>query len=180
VRSRKLYRGGLSTLLPVVPGHERPVRELVRGIPTGEDSPFARLECTHFARLVLVPAFPPRDEGELGDPPACLFFSAEFDIPVAGYVEALCTLIPGEADAIFEHCVGYPGTGVPPAFGAWLSDHRVPAGFSVHGNPEASVDDVLECLRLRDRIIAFAVDTRALDPAALKEQWDLQDWEAPA
>lgn len=177
---RERYRGGLAVLLPVIPGHEGAVREMVRELPPGEDSPFARLECTHFVRLLLVPAFPPRDEGELGDPPACLLFSAEFDIPVAGYVEALCTLMPREADAIFGHCAGYPGAGVPPTFGAWLSGHRVRAGFSVHGNIEATVDDVLESLRLRDRIIAFAVDTRALDPVALKERWDLEDWEAPA
>jgi hypothetical protein len=180
VRSRKGYREGLAAMLPVIGGREDVVREMLRLIPAGEDSPFARLESTHFARLVFVSALRDRRGREVDELPAFLFFSAEFDIPVAGYLEALCTLIPVPVDAIFEHCVSYPGAADPPAFKAWMSDHRVQAGFSLHGNPRPRVQEVVESLRLRERLIGFAVETRALDPVELKRRWDEQEWEAPA
>jgi hypothetical protein len=177
---REHYRAGLAALLPVIGGQEDAVRETLRQLPTGAGSPFARLQSTHFARLVLVPGFRDRRDRELAGGPACLFFSAEFDIPVAGYLEALCTVMPEEADAIFDRCEGYPGIIVPPAFTRWMVERSVPAGFSLHGNAGPSAGDVADSLRLRDRIIAFAVDTRALDPDELKRRWDAQDWEAPA
>jgi hypothetical protein len=178
VRSRDVNREGLAALLPLIKGSDEQIRETLKRIPTGRDSPFARLESTHFARVMLVRGLCDRDDKRLADWPACLFFAAEFDVPAAGYLEALCTLMPDEADALFGRCLEYPGADVPPLFKSWMLRHRVPAGFSLHANPGASVAEVVDCLRLRESIIAFAVDTRAMAPAALKRRWDQQDWES--
>jgi hypothetical protein len=176
VRRRGINREGLAALLPVLDGREAELGEALRAMPTGQESPFARIGSTHFARLVLLEEFPGRNGGTLPDVPACLFFSAEFDIPVAGYLEALCTLLRDEADTVFGTCTGYPGASAPPLFAQWVGRHRVRAGFSLHANPQARVGQVVESLRLREQIITFAVDTQALEPAALKEAWDGQDW----
>jgi hypothetical protein len=178
VRARgSINREGFAALLPLWDGQEDDVREQLRTIPTGRRSPFASLPSTHFARLTLVPRLRDRDDQELLRVPFCLFFAAEFDMFVGGYLEVLCTSLGAQADEIFGRCVGYPGTGAPAAFVSWMLDHRVPAGFSLHGNPGATADEVHSSLELRERIIAFAVETRGLEPAALRERWARQDWE---
>jgi hypothetical protein len=169
-------RSGLAALLPVHKGRRDELADAIEALPAGRDSPFARIGSTHFARLVLVDGIPGRDGGTLPGMPAYLFFGAEFDIPAAGYLEALWTLMPDEADAVFGTCAGYPGASVPPLVSDWMLRHRIKAGFSVVGNPQASVRHVRDSLRLRKQIVAFAVETRALAPAALKQAWDAQDW----
>ena len=176
MRRRGINREGLAALLPVLDGRERALGETLANMPAGSASPFARIGSTHFARLVLLPEFPGRDGGTLPDVPACLFFSAEFDIPVDAYLEALCTLLPDDADAVFGMCVSYPGANAPPAFADWVLRHRIPAGFSIHANPQASVRQVVDSLRLREQIIGFAVQTRRLPPTALRDAWDSEDW----
>jgi hypothetical protein len=176
VRRRGLERGGLAALLPVEAGREDALNAAIAALPGAEASPFGRLESTHFARLVVVPAFLDGDDQPLPDIPACLYFAAEFDIPCAGYLEAMCTLMPAEADAVFGHCQGYPGADAPPRFAAWMLEHRVRAGFSLHGNPAATAGEVTAALALRERLIAFAVETRALGPRELKARWEREDW----
>jgi hypothetical protein len=171
-----LNREGFAALLPLWDGEEQRVRETLRSIPHGQASPFARLPSTHFARLTLVPRLRDRDKLELRSVPFCLFFAAEFEMFVGGYLETLCTSLRDQADPLFDRCVGYPGTGAPAAFVDWMLEHRVPAGFSVHGNPGATAAEVERSLGLRERIIAFAVETRGLEPAALRESWAQQDW----
>jgi hypothetical protein len=178
VRRDGINRAGLAALLPVRDGKDVELQARLEALSARTPSPFARIGSTHFARLVLVEELPGRNGDPLPDVPPCLLFAAEFDIPVDGYLEALCTLLPAEADAVFGTCAGYPGVNAPPLFAAWVKRNRVRAGFSLHGNPEARVGRVVDSLRLRERIIEFALDTRALDPASLKQAWDAQDWES--
>jgi hypothetical protein len=178
VRARgSVNREGFAALLPLWEGREDDVRARLRTIPPGRRSPFASMPGTHFARLTLVPRLLDRNDNELRQVPFCLFFAAEFDMFVGGYLEMLCTALGEQADEIFGRCVGYPATGAPPAFVSWMLEHRVPAGFSLHGNPGATADEVVSSLELRDRIIAFAVETRNLGPAALRERWARHDWD---
>jgi hypothetical protein len=44
-------------------------------------------------------------------------------------------------------------------------------GFSVVGSPEASVDDVLDALRVRDHVLDVAARAADLDDAALQAAW---------
>jgi hypothetical protein len=172
VSRRGINRAGLAVLLPVRAGKEAVVAEALAALPTGDASPFGRIGATHFARLVLLPVLPGREPEQ----PACLFFAAEFDMTVAGYLEAVSGLMPDEVDAVFGSCVGYPGASAPPLFAEWMGHHRVRAGFSLHASPQARVPDVLRSLVLRDRIIEFAVSTRAFEPGALRQAWVQQDW----
>jgi hypothetical protein len=176
VSRRGINREGLAVLLPVLKEREEELNAALDALPAGRASPFGRIGSTHFARLVVVHEFPSRNDGTLADMPTCLFFGAEFDATVAGYVEALCALLPDEADGIFGTCVGYPGANVPPLVIDWMLRHRVRPGFSIHGNPQADVRQVIDSLSLRERIIEFAVETRTLAPAELKAAWDAQDW----
>jgi hypothetical protein len=177
--TRSLNPDGLAALLEVAPGRETSAMTALRELPRGERSPLGRVERTHLARLMLVRSLPNRRRKPTGGP-WLLFFAAEFDGPLAGYLEALCIVLSADADRIFCHCVGYPGVQNPPAFKKWVLRHRVPPGFSIHGNPGATVGEVRESVALRQRLVDFAVETRKLRPAELHRRWMDEDWGAPA
>jgi len=157
---------GFAALLPVLEDDQAAVPELLRNLPTGPASPFAGLSGTHFARLVLLPPF--------GGLPALLFFAAEFDAFVGGFLETLCTAMPSQIEEIFQRCHRYPGTAAPPEFTRWMLAHRVRPGFTVIGNPGVSADEVERCLLLRQQIIDFALETRHADAAELHRRWQRQ------
>ena len=175
--SRGINLEGFAALLPVRDGAEQEVRETVRALGSGEASPFARLPGTLFARLILIPRLRDRHERELPNVPFCLYFAAEFDLVAGRWLETLRALLPDELDRMFSPCLGYPGAGAGPGFASWMLEHRVPAGFSLHGYPELATEQVARALQLRERIIAFALDTRDLAPAALAERWEGENWE---
>jgi hypothetical protein len=176
VRRRGISRAGLAAVLPVLDGKLAAVRDAVEELPTGSESPFARVGSTHFARLVVIETFLGKDDEPLANVPACVFFAAEFDISVAGWLEAVCTLLPDDADRVFVGCAGYPGAHVPPLFASWMLRHRVRAGFSLHANPQATVREVINALALRQRVSEFALATRSLGPAELHEAWEESEW----
>jgi hypothetical protein len=169
MRRRDPDREGFAALLPVLEDDEAAVREVLQRLNDGATSPFASLSGTHFVRLVVLPPF--------GGLPALLFFAAEFDAVVGGFLEALCTVMPDQSDEIFGRCLRYPGTGAPPEFKRWMLAHRVRPGFTVIGNPGASADEVERCLLLRQHIIDFALETRDANAAELSARWAEQDWE---
>lgn len=173
-------REGFAALLAVREGAEQEVRGTVRALDSAEASPFARLPGTLFARLVLVPPLRDRHERELPGIPFCLYFAAEFDLPTGSWLETLRASLPAELDRMFAPCLGYPGAGAGSGFADWMLEHRVPAGFSLHGYPELATEQVGRALELRERIVAFALDTRGLDPAALAERFAREDWEGAA
>jgi hypothetical protein len=176
VRRRGINRAGLAAVLPVLDERTAALREAVERLPKGTESPFARIGSTHFARLVLIERFRGKEDEELAKVPACLFFSAEFDISEEGWLEAVCTLLPDDADRVFVSCAGYPGAAVPPLFAKWMLRHRVRAGFSLHANPQATVGEAIRALALRERVMAFALATGSLDPAELHKAWKASEW----
>jgi hypothetical protein len=167
---------GFAALLPVREGAEQSVCEAVRGLSPGKESPFARLPGTLFARLILIPRLRDRHERELSEIPFCLFLAAEFDIATVRWLESLCASLPDDLERLFGFCAGYPGAGATEAFMSWMLEHRVPAGFSLHGYPQLSCERIEQSLELRERIIAFALETRGLEPAALSERWAQENW----
>lgn len=173
-----INREGFAALLPVREGQAEEVRRLTRALGPGEQSPFARLPGTLFARLTLVGRLRDHHERELSDVPFSLFFAAEFDMRSGRWLETVCASLPEDLERTLGCCAGYPGAGAPAAFTRWMLEHRVPAGFSVHGYPQLSCEQVARSLALRERIVAFVLDTRGLEPAALAERWAREDWES--
>jgi hypothetical protein len=172
--TRGVDRAGLAALLPVRADAAPTLAQLLEGL--GSPSPFARIERTHFARLLLMPLLLDADGDELSSLPRCLLFAAEFDGSAGGYVESVCQLMGEEAQAIFDHCEDFPGVCRPVAVRSWLFAHRVRAGFSLHGHPGATVAEVRASLRLREQLIAFALATRSVDPAAFARYWAARPW----
>ena len=111
---------GLTILSPIIeddkatPSHDLQIRQYLSTLPTGQDSPFARVAGTHLARLVVM------DDVVYVGMPACeehlnskyLIFESNIDCPdgnIDGYFRAMAASARAEFDAVWSHCVGYPG-----------------------------------------------------------------------
>ena len=160
-------------MTPIIAGHEIALRAHLRALPLQDGSPLAKVPRTHFGRWVIMPQ--PAFEGAPMHPAPFksqyLFFSASFDGDLPSYLDDLCTLIPDEADAIWGHCAGYPGSKDRTAFGRYLTHNQINTEVPFSAYPQATVQRVRESLELRDRILKFAVDTQGVDPAELQRRW---------
>lgn len=153
---------------------------LVRRLKAMEDeeSPFARFDTVHFARLQLIGRLTVRrPRRRASGAPSYLFFAAELDSTVDGFLEALPVVAPDLLDEVFGCCAGYPGRSRPTLVAAWLREHEVRAGFSVHGHPDATVAEICSAVELRKRVVAFALRTRDHDAAAFADAWRVGSWD---
>jgi hypothetical protein len=150
--------GLLGTFCALTPVADEPA--LRAELAGWDESPFARLPGTHFARFVVLPGLRREHAAQPADalPGPYLMFSAFFDGDQELYLEALCAEIPDAADAVWRHCRGHPGHpgAHGHAFRRWLRAHRVAATQAFAASPEASVADVREALAFRRRFRDFA------------------------
>ena len=82
-------------------------------------------------------------------------------------VGALGTTLEGDADAVWGHCVGYPGYQQPAGFRRYLLHNRLPVHrwFAAY---DASVREVGNALEVRRRHAGFAARTQQLDDLDLQ------------
>jgi hypothetical protein len=148
-------RDGLCVLTPLSSGHEEALAADLKALETGEASPFAGIEGTHFARFAIVPHLKTRKGRKVGST-SYLLFAAEFDALPERYVAELCTrLSPKARDLWSRHCADSPQAGDPGALQSYLLEHRVKPGYSVLGYPRAELPKVLRSLELRTRLEQF-------------------------
>lgn len=157
-------------LTAIAPGRSELLRGHLESMPSAADSPFAKIDQTHFARFVIIPQLV-----DLGPPPATrdtlkneyLLFSADFDGSLERFLDGLCDAMAAEADTIWGHCVGYPGTSDRAALERYMRHNQIDTTFPFAAYPDATVADVREALELRSRVIDFAIRAQAMDPASL-------------
>ncbi|MEA2274745.1 MAG: hypothetical protein QOI98_3453 [Solirubrobacteraceae bacterium] len=161
----------LTVLTPVAAGRTRDLKEAVKRLPPGAESPVARVVGTHVARFTVVEALDDRNLEPDPEPGSFLLFSTDIDGTTAECVERLRTGLGQWADRIWGHCESYPGVRRARPFGDWLLRHRVPIGFSVAPYAGASVADVRHALSLKRRLVGFALEAPRLEAAELKRAW---------
>ncbi|HVL26630.1 MAG TPA: hypothetical protein VM390_00675 [Acidimicrobiales bacterium] len=163
----------LTVLTPVLAGHEIALRAHLRKLPTAGDSPLARVPRTHFARWVIVPQPAYQGPPMRPDPwkSQYLFFTSCFDGDLPSYLDDLCRLIGPDVDAVWQHCVGYPGSSDPAAFARYISHNRIPTEVYFAAYPDATVEDVRASLALKDRVVRFALATRGMGDSDLHRAW---------
>jgi hypothetical protein len=161
----------LSVLTPILPGRESSLARVLESLPSAAGSPLARVPGTHFARWVVIGDVVYEGEGQrkrdhlaLGR----LLFTSNFDGSPGPYLEALRTGLGEHADAIWEHCLGYPGSADASAFAAYLRAHQLESSLFFAAYGERTVQDVRRSLDLRRRLIAFALDAQGKPPAELQ------------
>jgi hypothetical protein len=163
----------LTTFARVLPGRADELEDYLAALPRGAESPFARLDGLHIARVQLfrelVHQGPKQRHTDVLQH-AHLVFTSTIDGELDRYLEQLAARV-SEADEWWGRCAGYPGRSNVAAFKAFVRSIQVPTGLFQSAIPNATVADVRESLALRERVIDFAVEAQGLDAAALQERF---------
>jgi hypothetical protein len=163
----------LTVLTPIEHGREEALAEYLDTLGDGDASPLARVPGTHLARWVVIGQVKQQKGQRRRDALKAprLLFTSNFDGPLDAYLETLRTGLAGDADAIWGNCPGYPGHQDAAAFAAWFRSHQVESALFFGAYGEQTVGDVHRNVAIRTELIDFALDTRGLEPAALKAQF---------
>lgn len=162
----------LTVLTPILAGHEIALDKHLRALP-GKASPFALVPRTHFARWVIIPQ--PAFEGPPMRPDPWksqyLIFTSCFDGDLPSYLDDLSGLIGPAVDAVWEHCVGYPGSADPARFADYLRHNQIETELYFTAYPDATVQQVRDSLELRHTVTEFAVASQGMTDAELHAAW---------
>jgi hypothetical protein len=163
----------LTILAPIQPGQENHLADELADLPLGDGSPLARVPGTHFARWVVIdePVYSGRPQRRDTWRTARLLFTSNFDGPLNDYLESLRLGLGADADALFRHCIGYPGSADAQAWTAWMYAHKVATAMFFAAYGEQTVDEVKRNVELRGRLIAFALEAQELEPMQLQARF---------
>jgi hypothetical protein len=159
----------LTVLTPILPGQEGALRAYLEGLSQAA-SPLARLPRVHFGRWVILDQF----HREAAQPKAdtlssCyLLFTTCSDGSRDAHLDELCRELAPEAAQIWGRCAGCPDPAEGAALKRYLVHNQIDTGVFVAAYPHATVQDVLRCVDLRERMIDLAVRTQGMDPGDLK------------
>ena len=179
--SGKLY--GLTILSPIldddaaVPSHDLQIRLYLAGLRTDEGSPFALAPGTHLARLAVM------DDVIYVGAPACeehlkskyLVFESNCDGELDAYLAGLARTVPEALDAIWSHCVGYPGAGDVAAFIAYMKACQLETTFFFAAINDKTLPEALRALQTQHAVTSFIashpVSGREFAPERLKAEF---------
>jgi hypothetical protein len=170
---------GLTILSPIiddekaVPSHDLQIRNYLAKLETGQGSPFAKTPCTHLARLVVM------DDVIYVGMPACeehlkskyLIFESNCDGGLDGYLNGLADTIPEHLDAIWQHCVGYPGAANRQAFLAYMKACQLETTFFFAAVNNKSVTETLRALQTKAAVAKFIAAHQGMEPAELQREF---------
>lgn len=170
---------GLTVLSPIIddesatPSHDLQIREYLATLPTGEESPFALAPGTHLARLVVM------DDVIYVGAPACeehlrskyLVFESNCDGDLETYLRGLAASVPEQLDAIWSHCVGYPGAANPQAFVDYMKACQIETTFFFAAVNDKSVPETLSALQTQRAVADFIACHQGTDPALLQKEF---------
>ena len=151
---------GLTLLCPILmdeqarPSHDLQIREYLAMMPAGAASPFARTPGTHLARLVVMDDVifvgTPSHEEHLNS--KYLVFETNCDLDAATYFSKLADSIPETLDAIWSHCVGYPGAGSGQPFVEYMQACQLETTFFFAAVNNRSMQQTLHALATQQAV----------------------------
>jgi hypothetical protein len=163
---------GLTSLFPILPGHTDELETHLNGLDV-DDSPLARLPQLHMSRLHvirdLVYQGPPQIPETLDSD--YLIFTASFDGDADAFLRDVASLLGPEADAIFSHTVGFPGTQDHGAFASWAFEHKRNNGYLVSPWPFETVPRIHEALRVQEGFGGLVSRSAELSDAELQAEF---------
>ncbi|HUD13661.1 MAG TPA: hypothetical protein VMQ56_08405 [Terracidiphilus sp.] len=170
---------GLTILSPIMndenasPSHDLQIRNYLATLPTGEESPFALAPGTHLARLVVM------DDVIFVGAPAIeehlqskyLVFESNCDGDLDGYLTGLAAAAPQHLDAVWNHCVGYPGAANPKAFVDYMKGCQIETTFFFAAVNDKSVTETLCALQTQRAVADFIAGHQGIEPARLQAEF---------
>jgi hypothetical protein len=170
----KLY--GLTFLSPIIedkkatPSHDLQIRAYLATLPTDQRSPFALTPGTHLCRLVVMDdvifvGSPAREEHLKSK---YLVFETNCDSNPDTYLTGLATTIPQQLDAIWSHCVGYPGTANLAEFIAYMKACQLETTFFFAAVNDRSLPESLRALATQRAVTDFIATHQGVEPARLQ------------
>lgn len=170
---------GLTILSPIIeddaatPSHDLQIRNYLAHLSTREDSPFAFAPGTHLARLVVM------DDVIYVGMPSCeehlkskyLIFESNIDGDLDTYLAGLAKHIPGHLDAIWSHCVGYPGAANLKAFVDYMKACQLDTTFFFAAVNDKTVTETLRALQTQTAVADFIASHQGVDPATLQREF---------
>jgi hypothetical protein len=170
---------GLTILSPILndemasPSHDLQIRNYLATLSNGEDSPFALAPGTHLARLVVMDDVvfvgAPSIEEHLKS--KYLVFESNCDGDLDGYLTGLASAAPQHLDAIWSHCVGYPGTDNPRAFLNYMKACQLETTFFFAAVNNKSVPETLRALQTQRAVADFIARHQGIEPTLLQAQF---------
>jgi hypothetical protein len=170
---------GLTILSPIIdderatPSHDLQIRDYLASLPTDERSPFALAPGTHLARLAVM------DDVIYVGAPACeehlhskyLVFESNCDSDLEGYLRGLAASVPHHLDAIWSHCVGYPGASNPQALVNYFKACQIETTFFFAAVNNKSVPQTLSALQTQRAVADFIACHQGVDAARLQKEF---------
>jgi hypothetical protein len=176
-QSGSLY--GLTILSPIIddesatPSHDLQIREYLANLPTDASGPFARAPYTHLTRLVVM------DDVIYVGMPSCeehlkskyLVWEANFDGDLDRYLVALANTVPDEINAIWSHCVGYPGTANLDKFLTYMKSCQLETTFYFAAVNDRSLTQTLTALQTQRAVADFVARHRGIPAEQLQREF---------
>lgn len=168
---------GLTILCPIVNdphasiSHDLQLRMILGAMPRDQESPFAKVDSTHLCRLTVL-----NDVIYVGMP-ACeehlqsqyLVFESNFDGDLEPYLRRMTSAIPETVDAVWSHCLGYPGVRNPEAFIAYMKKCQITTTFYFADVNDKTVQQTLSALQTQSAVGAFVERNAGVGGAALQQ-----------
>lgn len=173
---------GLTMLSPIredaraTPSHDLQIRKYLATLPTDENSPFARVPGTHLCRLVVMDDVvfvgAPAIEEHLNS--KYLIFECNLDVGPGGldeYLRGLAEHAGEHLDAVWSHCVGYPGSRDIAAFVQYMKACQIETTFFFAAVNDKSLPESLRALQTQRAVADFIASHQGMEPARLQAEF---------
>ena len=170
---------GLTILSPIIEDnrldicHSMEIRWHLSRMPRDHRSPFATLSSTYLARLVVLDDVVfvghPAKEDHLKS--RYLVFETSFDGDLDTYLRRMATETKDFVDAVWKHCVGFPGTGDADAFIAYMKRCQVETTFFFADVNNQTVESTLKALKTQAALAHFMEKYQGLPAAELQREF---------
>lgn len=172
---------GLTILSPIIEDdeldicHSMELRWYLGNLPRDHKSPFARISSTYLARLVVM------DDVVYVGAPACeehlnsryLIFETNFDGDLETYLTRMAQETPEFVDAVWKHCVGYPGVSDVAAFVAYMKRCQIETTFFFADVNNRTVDQTRRALQTQSALTHFIERHQGKSGAELQRAFGL-------
>jgi len=154
---------GLTILSPIIEDnrldicHSKELRWYLSQLPRDYRSPFAQLSSTYLARLVVMDdvvfvGHPAREEHLKS---RYLVFESNFDGGLDTYLRRMATETGEFVQAVWKHCVGFPGIANVDAFIAYMKRCQLTTTFFFADVNDQTVDSTLAALKTQAALTHF-------------------------